>query len=62
MNQMAFGIEQMRAYDNVRQEDVSTYKTSAWLAHAPCNVKGLKGYLWPDRAMRELLSPQKTGT
>ena len=55
-NQMAYGIEHMLAYDNARLEDVSAYKTGAWLAHTPCNVKGLKGCLWPDRAMLELLS------
>jgi hypothetical protein len=56
MNQMAFGIEQMLAYDNARLEDVSAYRTAAWLAKTPCNVKGVKGCVWPDKAMLELLS------
>ncbi len=56
MNQMAFGIEQMLAYDNARLEDVSAYRTAAWLAKTPCNIKGVKGCVWPDKAMLELLS------
>lgn len=62
MNHMKFAIENMLWYDNVNIEDVSTYRTGAWLAHMPCGVKGSKDYIWPDKAMLDLLSNIKLQT
>lgn len=58
MNHMAGDIEHMLWYDNARLEDISAYKTGAWLADRPCNVKGVKGGIWPQDAMLVLLSLQ----
>jgi len=56
MNRMAGDIEHMLWFDNAKLEDVSAYKTGAWLAEKPCRVKGLKDWLWPQKAILELLS------
>lgn len=56
MNRMAGDIAHMLWFDNVKIEDISSYRTGVWLADRPCTVKGLKGCLWPKKAMLELLS------
>lgn len=56
MNQMAGDIENMLWFDNANLDDISSYKTGAWLSDRPCNVKGMKGYIRPQKAMLELLS------
>lgn len=56
MNQMAGDIEHMLWHDNANIDDISHYRTGAWLAQKPCNVKGQKEYIWPQKAMLELLS------
>lgn len=56
MNQMAGDITHMLRFDNIDLEEISIYKTAAWLAHRPCNIKGLKDCIWPDKAMLALLS------
>lgn len=37
-------------------DEIALYSTSAWLSDRPCNVKGVKGCIWPVKAMTELLS------
>lgn len=56
LNQMAGNIEHMLRLNSARLEDVSAYKTGAWLADRPCSVKGVKDCIWPQKAMLELLS------
>lgn len=56
MNRMAGDIEHMLWFDNAKLEDISSYKTGVWLADRPCNVKGVKDFIWPQKAMLELLS------
>lgn len=56
LNHMAGDIEQLLWYDSARLEEISAYRTGAWLADRPCNVKGVKGYIWPQDAMLALLS------
>lgn len=36
-------------------EDLSPYRTAAWLAERPCTIKGRKDCVWPIQAMGELL-------
>lgn len=56
MNRMAGDIEHMLWYDNLQLQDISAYRTGAWLADRPCTVKGLKDFIWPKKAMLALLS------
>ena len=56
LNQMKGDIEHMLWYDNAQITECSPYKTAAWLAKRPCNVKGQKDCIWPIDAMLELLS------
>lgn len=46
----------MQTVDQFCLQINSPYRYSAELSHRPCTVKGLKDYLWPDKAMAELLS------
>ncbi|WP_444995399.1 DUF6933 domain-containing protein [Aliikangiella sp. IMCC44359] len=55
LNQMSGDIEHLLYFDNVNVMDVSPYRASAWLADRPCNVKGQKDCIWPDKAMLQLL-------
>lgn len=55
LNQMKGDVEHMVCYDNVPIIDCSPYKTSAWLAERPCNIKGQKDCIWPVDAMLSLL-------
>lgn len=55
MNQMAQDLGHMLIYDNASVADLSPYRTGAWLADRPCNAKGVRGCIWPGRAMLELL-------
>jgi len=55
MNQMAQDLEHKLWYEDASVMDLSPYRTGAWLADRPCNVKGVKGGVWPVQAMRELL-------
>ncbi len=63
LNQMAGDIEHMLWYDNAKIIDCSPYKTAAWLAERPCNVKNrqegaarsAKDCIWPVEAMLRLL-------
>lgn len=56
MNQMKGDIEQMLWHDNAQIMDCSPYKTAAWLADRPCNIKGQKDCIWPIDAMFNLLT------
>jgi hypothetical protein len=56
MNQMKGDIEHMLWYDQANLEDISSYKTSVWLADRPCTVKGMKDCVWPHKAMLALLA------
>ena len=55
MNQIAQDIDYGLSYTNTAVSDISPYRYSAELSHRPCTVKGQKDYLWPDKAMIELL-------
>ena len=55
MNQMAGDIEYSLSYRDMKIQDISPYRISAWLADRPCNIKGKKDCVWPIKAMRELL-------
>ncbi|MDN4504028.1 hypothetical protein QX776_16565 [Alteromonadaceae bacterium BrNp21-10] len=56
MNQMAQSVEHLLWYDNVSITDISPYRTAIWLAQRPCDVKGQKECIWPEKAMLVLLS------
>lgn len=56
MNQMKGDLEYVLWRQNTLIDDVGPYSTGAWLADRPCTVKGVKGYIRPDKAMLELLS------
>jgi len=56
MNQMKGDIEHMLCYDDIKLAAVSNDRTAAWLADRPCTVKGIKGSIWPHKAMLALLS------
>jgi len=60
MNQMAQDLEARLWYDNTGVEDLLPYSTSAWLADRPCTAKGVKGALWPIKAMHGLLRGKET--
>lgn len=55
MNQMKGDFEHMLMFENVPIMDCSPYKTAAWLAKRPCNIKGQKECIWPNDAMLDLL-------
>ena len=61
MNQFTQSIEHLLWYDNARIEDISAYRTGAWLADSPCSFKpeGRKktrnDYLFPKKEMLALL-------
>ncbi len=38
--------------------DITGYRVGAWLAERPCTVRGVKGCIWPKRAMHELVNDQ----
>ncbi len=59
MNQTAFEIEHMIHHRSVNLAEITGYGVGAWLADRPCSVKGKKEVIWPDRAMRELLTSHK---
>ncbi len=42
LNQMVADVEHMLWFDNASITDCSPYKTSAWLADRPCNLKAKK--------------------
>lgn len=56
MNQMKGDIEHMIHFDNADVTDLSGYRTGVWLSDRPCNVKGQKDCIWPQKAMLRLLS------
>lgn len=59
MNQMKQDLEHHIWYDNLSISDLAAYSTGAWLADRPCTVKGIKGCVWPQRAMLALLDSVK---
>ena len=56
MNQMTQMLDATLEYKRISIMDLGPYSTSAWLAETPCNVKGVKGPLWPNKNMLELLN------
>lgn len=56
MNRMAGDIDHMLYFDHADVQDLSPYRTGAWLADRPCNVKRQKDCIWPKEAMLALLS------
>lgn len=54
MNQMKQDLEHLIWHDNLSIADLAPYSTGVWLAERPCTVKG-KGFIWPKKAMLELL-------
>ncbi len=55
MSQMKQDLEHMLWYDSISITDLNPYRTGAWLAHRPCGVNKGKSFVWPDRAMLDLL-------
>ena len=55
MNQMAGETEHMLWYDNASVKDISAYRTGVCLADRPTSMKGVKGFIWPDKEMLALL-------
>ena len=55
LNQMGQDLGHMLDYDQSSVMDLSSYRTGAWLADRPCNVKSVRDCIWPARAMLELL-------
>ncbi len=54
-------IEHRLWYDNIAIQDLSAHRTGAWLADRPCNMKGSKAYVFPDKAMLALLDQVAQG-
>lgn len=59
MNQMKQDLMHQIWYDDLSISDLAAYSTGAWLADRPCTVKGIKGCIWPQRAMLALLDTIK---
>ncbi len=55
MNQMAQDLGHLLYYDKADITGVLPYSTSRWLSDRPCTAKGVKGCIWPIRAMHEWL-------
>ncbi|MCV6623727.1 MAG: hypothetical protein OIF51_18470 [Cellvibrionaceae bacterium] len=55
INRMKGDIEHSLYYHESKVADLSSYRTGAWLADRPCNVKGKKDCLWPQQEMLALL-------
>lgn len=55
LNQMAQDIKYTIDYEGVDVSEITGYRVGAWLSHRPCTAKGVKGCIWPDKAMLELL-------
>lgn len=55
MNQMKQDLECILWYDSLAITDLAPYRTGAHLADHPCTVKGVKGCIWPRKAMLTLL-------
>ncbi len=55
LNQMAQDLGHTLNYDNASVAELAPYRTSAWLAHRPCTMRGVRDCIWPDRAMLALL-------
>jgi hypothetical protein len=58
MNLMAREVGYYFEDHGVSVADITGYRVGAWLADRPCTVKGIKGCIWPQRAMHELLDSQ----
>ena len=58
LNQMAQDIGFHLAYGGLSVAEITGYRVGAWLADRPCNVKGVKGSIWPKDAMHALLRGQ----
>jgi len=56
LNHMKQDIDYKLYSDVLNISDLSAYQASAWLADRPCSAKGVKGCIWPIRAMHELLA------
>lgn len=57
MSRMSGDIEHMLWYEQAKLDDINAYRVGVWLADRPCSVKGRKEWLWPKRAILQLLSP-----
>ncbi len=55
MNRMGQDLEHQIWYDRLSISDLAPYRTGAWLADRPCTIKGIKGWIWPQREMLALL-------
>lgn len=55
LNQMADSVEHLLVYDSVAIGDLSAYRIGAWLADQPCSFNHGKQWMWPQKAMLELL-------
>ncbi|TVZ39323.1 hypothetical protein P886_3722 [Alteromonadaceae bacterium 2753L.S.0a.02] len=55
MTQMVLDLEFILDNESVAVEDLSAYRTGAFLADRPCKVKGKKDYFWPHKSMLEFL-------
>lgn len=49
MNQMKKDIEHLIWYDDVDVSQITGNRVGAWLADRPCNVKGQKDCIWPQK-------------
>jgi len=55
LNQMGQELDFMLDFDQVVVTELAPYRTSAWLAERPCNVKGARDCIWLVREMLGLL-------
>ncbi len=60
LNQLKQNIEHLLWYDNSSVMELLPYRTSAWLADRPCNVKGVKDCIWPVKAMHDLIMSESS--
>ena len=55
ITRMKGDIEHTLNFNQAAVTELSAYRTGAWLADRPCNVKGKKECVWPKEAMLQLL-------
>ncbi|GGX46290.1 DUF6933 domain-containing protein [Saccharospirillum salsuginis] len=59
LNRMAVDVEHLLFYDRADLADVSAYKLGVWLADRPCSINRQKDWIWPEKAMLDLLAEER---
>jgi len=56
VNRMAQDVAFLLRHDDNAIINLQPYSTSVWLAERPCSAKGVKDWIWPVKAMLNLLA------